>query len=162
MGNRAIITDEEGKIGLYLHWNGGYDSVSTFLTYCKLKGYRGLGEDTSYGLARLAQVVGNFFGGDLSVGIEFDIKDEKGIYKSAGDNGTYIVKGWDIVKVVDKDYYGFDDDVEWSNVELEPHHEYFNDQANYTLLEFLNDVNQTQPESEQIDVEEKMKELDIL
>ena len=38
MGNRAVITTEKNfennGVGVYLHWNGGYDSVSAFLKYC--------------------------------------------------------------------------------------------------------------------------------
>ena len=30
MGNRAVITDIEKKVGIYLHWNGGRDSVEAF------------------------------------------------------------------------------------------------------------------------------------
>lgn len=30
MGNRAVITTEEKQIGVYLHWNGGRDSVQAF------------------------------------------------------------------------------------------------------------------------------------
>ena len=68
MGNRAIITTQERKIGLYLHWNGGRDTVEPLLRYCELQGYRPPSSD-SYGWARICQVVGNFFGGTLSVGI---------------------------------------------------------------------------------------------
>ena len=32
MGNRAIITTRERKIGLYLHWNGGRDTVEPLLS----------------------------------------------------------------------------------------------------------------------------------
>lgn len=45
MGNREIITTENGwrnkknNLGIYLHWNGGRDSIEGFLTYCKLKEY---------------------------------------------------------------------------------------------------------------------------
>lgn len=66
MGNRAIITTRERKIGLYLHWNGGRDTVEPLLRYCELQGYRPLSSD-NYGWARICQVVGNFFGGTLSV-----------------------------------------------------------------------------------------------
>ena len=31
MGNRAVITTKERKIGLYLHWNGGRDTVEPVL-----------------------------------------------------------------------------------------------------------------------------------
>ena len=47
MGNRAVITNSKSfdvanstDLGVYLHWNGGRDSVEAFLKYCKLKGYR--------------------------------------------------------------------------------------------------------------------------
>lgn len=68
MGNRAIITTQERKIGLYLHWNGGRDTVEPLLRCCELQGYRPPSSD-SYGWARICQVVGNFFGGTLPVGI---------------------------------------------------------------------------------------------
>ena len=68
MGNRAIITTQERKIRLYPHWNGGRDTVEPLLRYCELQGYRPPSSD-SYGWARICQVVGNFFGGTLSVGI---------------------------------------------------------------------------------------------
>lgn len=31
MGNRAIITTKKRDLGVYLHWNGGRDSVGAFL-----------------------------------------------------------------------------------------------------------------------------------
>lgn len=69
MGNRAVITTSQSKdvqtsidIGVYLHWNGGRDSVEAFLSYCKLRGFRPPERDC-YGWARLCQVIGNFFGG---------------------------------------------------------------------------------------------------
>lgn len=96
MGNRAVITTREDfnndGIGVYLHWNGGKDSVKAFLAYCKLKGYRPMEED-DYGYARLCQVVGNYFGGECSVGIN----KLSNIDCDNGDNGVYIVKDWEIV-----------------------------------------------------------------
>lgn len=102
MGNRAVITIKdkyttsgwsESNLGIYLHWNGGRDSVQAFLTYCKIQGFRSPDVD-SYGWARLAQVIANFFGGDgLSVGVgrcgSLDCDNF--------DNGVYIIQGWDIV-----------------------------------------------------------------
>ena len=98
MGNRAIVKPKGRDIGVYLHWNGGIDSVTAFLEYCKLKGYRDFGGTYSdgYGIARFCQVVGNFFGGALSVGIETDVKETEE-YAEWIDNGIYIVDGWDIV-----------------------------------------------------------------
>ena len=62
MGNRAVITTVDRKIGLYVHWNGGRDTIQPLLKYCELKGFRPPSSD-SYGWARLCQVLGNFFGG---------------------------------------------------------------------------------------------------
>ena len=96
MGNRAIIATEERDLAVYLHWNGGRDSVEPILEYCRLKGYRPPEQDC-YGWARIAQVIGNFFGGTTAVGI--DTYDR---LKTAGDdNGAYIIRGWEIV---DREY----------------------------------------------------------
>ena len=96
MGNRAVITTkrnfENNGVGIYLHWNGGRDSVEAFLTYAKLRGFRPPDQD-SYGWARLCQVIGNFFGGGLSLGIDTVDKLDCDNY----DNGTYIIEGWEIV-----------------------------------------------------------------
>ena len=124
MGNRAVITTPEKKMGVYLHWNGGYDSVSAFLEYCKRKNFRALDED-SYGFARLCQVIGNFFGGTSSLGIgTYDELDTNN-----GDNGVYIVKGWDIVG-----------------------REFFSgsEQNEYKLDEMLKAIDESQPESERL------------
>ena len=92
MGNRAVITTQNKDLGVYVHWDGGRNSVEGFLLYCKLKGYRAP-ENDCYGWARLCQVIGNFFGGECSVGI--DIYDK--LDKDNGDNGVYIIKDWQIV-----------------------------------------------------------------
>lgn len=102
MGNRAIVKPVGNDIGVYLHWNGGIDSVTAFLKYCELKDFRGF--DDPYGIARFCQVVGNFFGGGLSLGIETDVKETEE-YAEWIDNGIYVVKGWDIVKRIG-DYEG--------------------------------------------------------
>lgn len=101
MGNRAIVKPEGQNIGVYLHWNGGIDSVTGFLKYCELKGFRGF--DDPYGMARFCQVVGNFFGGGLSLGIETDIRETQE-YAEWIDNGIYVVKGWKVVRHL----YGFE------------------------------------------------------
>lgn len=95
MGNRAIVKPEGRNVGVYLHWNGGIDSVTAFLKYCELKGHRSF--EDPYGLARFCQVVGNFFGGGLSIGVEWDV-DETDEYAEWIDNGIYVVKGWEIVR----------------------------------------------------------------
>lgn len=124
MGNRAVITTEDKKIGVYLHWNGGRDSVEAFLQYCKLKGY-GAPEQDCYGWARLCQVVGNFFGGSTSIGI--DILEN--LDCDNFDNGLYIIKNWEIVG-----------------------REFTRgcEQYEYDLNEMLIGINERQPEKEQI------------
>ena len=125
MGNRAVIATKNKDIGVYLHWNGGRDSVEAFLAYCKLKGYR-YPEDDCYGWARLCQVIGNFFGGGLSLGIDkYDSLD-----LDNWDNGVYIIEKWEIVGREFK--HGAE-------------------QYEYDLLKMLKDINQAQPKEEQLD-----------
>lgn len=124
MGNRAVITTKKMDIGVYLHWNGGRDSVEAFLRYCKEKHYR-KPEVDSYGWARLCQVIGNFFGGTNSVGIgkveELDCNNF--------DNGLYIIENWEIVG---RKYF--------SGVE----------QDDYDLQEMLIAIDERQPLAEQL------------
>lgn len=98
MGNRAVITDRNRDLGIYLHWNGGYDSVDAFLDYCRIHNFR-TPEKDPYGWARLTQVIANFFGPDgLSIGIQPYTSD---INMSPGDNGIYVIKDWQIVDRID-------------------------------------------------------------
>lgn len=122
MGNRAYVIQSGTHTGVYLHWNGGRDSVEAFLRYCELKGYRGF--EDSYGLARFCQVVGNFFGGSLSLGIVTDIYPEDA---DCVDNGIYSVKGW---KIVNRYNHG-------------------PEQQKYKLLDMLKEIDAAQPEAEQ-------------
>jgi hypothetical protein len=134
MGNRAVITWSQKKdvkktqdLGIYLHWNGGRDSVEAFLTYCKLQGFREPDHD-NYGYARLCQVIGNFFGGDLSLGID----KCRNLDCNNGDNGTYICKGWDIVG---RQYFGG------------------REQQVHDLIEMLNAINKSMPEEDRLSQE---------
>tara|TARA_X000001388_G_scaffold50422_1_gene36420 strand:- start:387 stop:758 length:372 start_codon:yes stop_codon:yes gene_type:complete len=90
MGNRAVIHDESwGNVGIYLHWNGGRNSVEQFLKYAKEVGIR----SGDYGCARLVQIIGNYLGGTMAIGVgELDRLDTE------SDNGTYIIKNWEIVE----------------------------------------------------------------
>ena len=133
MGNRAVITTPEKRLGLYLHWNGGRDSVEGFLLYCKMKEHTELTVDSTYGFARLAQVVGNFFGGSISVGVgTVDMLD-----CDNGNNGTYIVEGW---AIVGREHFdGLEQDV-------------------YPLLDMLLAIDAKQPENEQLG-EERIRDM---
>ncbi len=94
MGNRAVIQFglSEHAVGIYLHWNGGIESVRAFLDAARERKVSG---DGCYQVARLAQIIGNFFGGTQSLGVAtVDRLD-----CDNGDNGTFIVVGWHIVGV---------------------------------------------------------------
>ena len=98
MGNRAIVKPVGQRIGVYLHWNGGRDSVEAFLKYCEMRGFRDFGGKNAdgYGVARFIQVVSNFFGGALCVGLETGV-DMDAATAAMLDNGIYEVDGWKIV-----------------------------------------------------------------
>lgn len=97
MGNRAYIVGKDSDKAIYLHWNGGRDSVEGFLYYAKLRGFPGLnsGEGKDGGYYRLLTVLMNFFGNSgLHV---YPCSGEEARTNDPGDNGTYVVDGWDIV-----------------------------------------------------------------
>lgn len=130
MGNRCLIVPKgQENLGVYLHWNGGVDSVTAFLTYCKMKEYRPFGGKNAdgYGIARFVQVVGNFFGGGLSIGIEAVTGELTEDYAEAYDNGIYIIDGWEICQRISP-----------------AGHE------GYDLMEMLIDIDKAQPEEEQL------------
>ena len=98
MGNRAVITIKNDYIkkedwpSIYLHWNGGLDTVKPMLDVAKEYGIRC---ESEYGTARLAQLFGNFFGGTLSVGVGPYSRQDVDNY----DNGVYIIgDDWQIVE----------------------------------------------------------------
>lgn len=137
MGNRAVITTNEkrkNKLGIYVHWNGGRDSVSAFLKYCKMRGFR-TPEYDNYGWARLAQVIANFMGGEgLSVGV--DVVER--LDCDNWDNGVYLIENWEIVG-----------------------REYFNggiEQDEYDLAGMLVAIDESQPKEQQLG-REKIKEM---
>lgn len=105
MGNRAVITTAENfendGVGVYLHWNGGRDSVEAFLKYCELKGYRSP-ESDNYGWARLCMVVANYFTyGDCDDGLSLGVDKVSNLDCDNFDNGVYIIEDW---KIVDRVY----------------------------------------------------------
>ena len=107
MGNRAVIAFQDAShtevqpdsVGVYLHWNGGPESVLAFLDAAKELGVR---RENEYGAARLCQIIGNWFGGNLSIGIGTC----RTMDTDNGDNGTYVVDlenhGWKVHKT----FYG--------------------------------------------------------
>ena len=99
MGNRAVVSyrtqnDLNNNVGVYLHWNGGMDSIRAFLKYCKLKGFRSPEKD-NYGLARFIQVVSNYMGrGGLDVGVDLNSR----LDLDNGDNGVYLISDWEVTE----------------------------------------------------------------
>lgn len=130
MGNRAVITTPEKQIGVYLHWNGGRDTVEPLLKYCKLKGVCPPEEDC-YGWAQFIQIVRNRLS---SVGVDRYENLDTDNY----DNGVYIIKDW---KIIDREF--FDGKKE---------------QCVYPFNNVLHWINEAQPEIEQIDLSDYPKE----
>ena len=130
MGDRAVISNKSKKIGVYLHWYGYREFVESVLAYCDVKKYRSPDVDDEYGWARLCQVAGNTIGGNLSVGV--------GIFNRMDtdnwDNGTYIIKDWDIVD------------------RLFTHSK--DEKTKDTMFENLKYINNKQPKDEQLKEEE--------
>lgn len=121
MGNRAVVTfasakeveqyrakgkggidvsgftaDHPNLVGVYLHWNGGKDSIVPFCRACRKIGFRCPTDDFSYGVARFVQLVANFFGGltDTSIGVDTLEHLDCDNY----DNGVFVVgEDWEIV-----------------------------------------------------------------
>lgn len=105
MGNRAVVvfeTAEPGRtagggftsykssgLAVYLHWNGGPESVYAFLD--AMDRY-GVPCDGDYEVVRFLQIAGNFFGGASSLGIFPIGKHDLAIQgKDPGEHGVYVV-----------------------------------------------------------------------
>ena len=126
MGNRAVITGTDKRTAIYLHWNGGRDSVEGFLEYARLKGVRSPKTDPPYAWARLTQIIGNFLGGTLSLGV--GLYDE--MEADNGDNGVYIVGGdW---RIVGRKFFDG------------------KEQREYSLADMLEAIDNAQPEKERL------------
>lgn len=132
MGNRAVVTTKsatgfnEDAIGVYLHWNGGRDSITAFLKYCELQGFTSPDDKYStYGWSQFAQIVSNYFGGKTSLRID----KCKNLDCDNYDNGVYFIENW---QIVGREFM---------------HHE---EQDEYPLKEMLLDIDEKQPEAMQI------------
>ena len=101
MGNRATVIFTDGKKSfspaVYLHWNGGPESVYGFLEELNRRKIRA---DQEYECARFIELVGEFFDqdeiGGLSLGVMNGPKSDKPedlvkIRTDHGDNGFYLV-----------------------------------------------------------------------
>jgi len=104
MGNRAtvIFTDESEKEispAVYLHWNGGAESIYGFMNEMDRRNIRRT--DLSYECARFIGIVTDFFDkdglGSTSIGVvsypgkSIDAKTLRKVCTDHGDNGFYII-----------------------------------------------------------------------
>jgi hypothetical protein len=124
MGNRAVLAfiNDDGKkdknsVGIYLHWNGGRDSVEGFLQTAKDYELR----SGSYGVARLTQIIANGLGGTLSLGVDM----LKNLDCDNYDNGVYWID--QNFNIVDREYISRPD---------------FKEQQQYSLTSFVRRLKQ--------------------
>ena len=93
MGNRAVIHFQGSSVGMYVHWNGGRDTIEPMLEVAKEYELR-----ADYGLARLLQMFGNFMGGTLSMGVD----ELERLDCDNCDNGVYVIDS--DFNIVDRQY----------------------------------------------------------
>lgn len=100
MGNRAVITTAPfslDNVGIYLHWNGGIESVEAFCAAARELGFRAPDPngDVSYGFARLVGLICLFF--DITTGTSVGVDVCRNL-DCDGDNGVFLIgKDWQIV-----------------------------------------------------------------
>jgi len=115
MGNRCVIvskdttkSNQDKKLGIYLHWYGSEDTVKEFLQDAKDKGIRNIISDPSYGWARLCQVIADAL---TKEALESEYSKDNAYETGIGiglvsqldthnyDNGVYYIdENWEIVK----------------------------------------------------------------
>ena len=117
MGNRAVIQMQGQDVGIYLHYNGGLDTIKPLLDVAKEYGIRG----DDYGIARLAQMMGNFFGGTLSIGVG----TLENLDQSNSDNGTYVID--DHFNIVDRLHFDGKEQDSWNYDDMKAHIKSIND-----------------------------------
>jgi hypothetical protein len=146
MGNRANVVFVAGlrlSPAIYLHWNGGPESVYAFLNELDARGCRA---DADYEAARFVQIVGDFFDDDerstLSLGItSVNFQPEPGDSPQAvtealskvstdnSDNGFYLVDRTPAMgRTVRRFTLGYRDDsdyslIEWDEIQVQVEHD---------------------------------------
>lgn len=100
MGNRAVIVFESmPTVGIYLHWNGGPESVLAFLEATKRRGARSPDDDATYGFARLVQTIADFMSQDGDYELSIGVGPLALLDTDNGDNGTYWVgPDWKVIR----------------------------------------------------------------
>lgn len=120
MGCRCVIVDKDTtrenakeKLGIYLHWYGDKETVESLLEDVKAKHPRGVISDSSYGWARLCQIIADKITAD-TLASPFETAKEHAYSTGIGigtvntldcnnyDNGVYYIDDdFNIVKQTD-------------------------------------------------------------
>ena len=98
MGNRAFIAHQSAPNGVYLHWNGGMDSIKPLLDYCALADPYGGFDEGVGGLTTFVTVANNMLGSSIHI-------EDNSASLMLEDNGTYWVEGWEIVGRETSEYF---------------------------------------------------------
>lgn len=114
MGNRAVITQSTSNDApcIYLHWNGGADSVKGFLAAAKVFDIEGTPAEQMDQLAEL--LAKHFFHTEVGMTVyryEYGRADTDN-----GDNGVYVINNkWDLI---DRLYMKYPEQNEWNPKEI--------------------------------------------
>lgn len=111
MGNRAVITNLGNEKGIYIHWNGGRDTVEPVLWYCK-----NLMPKTIVAKSELERIACAL----EFMGLSPEIDDIDRLDCDNWDNGVYVVKDCEIVGRLyqhngEQKNYNFISIVMWAN-----------------------------------------------
>ncbi|AUI01352.1 hypothetical protein H2C43_07195 [Corynebacterium glutamicum] len=96
MSNNALLVANEADIGLYLHWNGGRDSIEAFLAYAAYAQLPPINENNDW-LPPFITVLKNFFGNDGS-GVYLEPVNQDYLDGIDYDNGVYMLDDYEITE----------------------------------------------------------------
>ena len=118
MGNRAVINMVDSDVAIYLHWNGGRDTVEPVLQVAKEYGLTG----DNAGMNDLYKMFHNMLASDMAeTAYVGRVEEYNG--SAIGDNGTYIIdKSFNIIDRLDfeneeQQIYLFEDIYDWTRKE---------------------------------------------
>ena len=87
MGNRAVIELEQSGLGIYMHWNGGRDSIEPLLHVAKE--YKIQSKGKYFLLSSLCKMIANSFTSTYSPPVEANPIDT--LDCDNFDNGVYVI-----------------------------------------------------------------------
>tara|TARA_R110000824_G_scaffold151398_1_gene322375 strand:- start:107 stop:475 length:369 start_codon:yes stop_codon:yes gene_type:complete len=107
MGNRAVLEIEGTGLGIYLHWNGGRDTIDPLLEVAKEYEIQDKGVD--FLVSNLNQIVSNTFG-KCGIG-KLDTLDCDNY-----DNGVYVIDA--DLNIVDRKFTRYPEQKHWDFNEM--------------------------------------------